>query len=177
MPFLFRKLPLEGNDAHLEAHSIGEVINLLGSVSPDDQHVFPARRIDPRFDLQDLIRTFKDPQHVAIRLRWMHGPSPRVTAFDRTVSAHARTRLALSRQPRTVLVIDDQHISRRGYFPRQQQQPPQSSPLQQHFSQQQDSPQQSQQALAAATLAGAGLPLPRNGNTARTMDENFMDQR
>jgi hypothetical protein len=91
MPFLFRKLPLEGNDAHLEAHSIGEVINLLCSVNPDDQHVFPARRIDPRFDLQDLIRTFEDPQHVAIRLRWMHGPSPRVTASDRTVSAQPVT--------------------------------------------------------------------------------------
>ena len=73
MPLLFRKLPLEGNNAHLEAHSISEVMNLLGSVSPDDQHVFPARRIDPRFYLQDLIRTFEDPQHVAIRLRWMHG--------------------------------------------------------------------------------------------------------
>jgi hypothetical protein len=44
--------------------------------------------------------------------------------------------------------------------------------LQQHFSQQQDSPQQSQQA-AAADFAGAGLPA-KNGNTARTMDDNFM---
>jgi hypothetical protein len=45
--------------------------------------------------------------------------------------------------------------------------------LQQHFSQQQDSPQQSQQAPAAAGLAGAGFA-PKNGNTARTMDDNFM---
>jgi len=61
----------------------------------------------------------------------------------------------------------------RCYFPLQQQQPPQSSPLQQHFSQQQDSPQQSQQAPAAAALAGAGFP-PKNGNTARTIDDSFM---
>jgi hypothetical protein len=64
-----------------------------------------------------------------------------------------------------------------GYCARQQQQPPQSSPLQQHLSQAQDSPQQSQQARAAGIFARGGLRLPRNGSTARTMDENVMKQR
>jgi hypothetical protein len=103
VPLLYRKLSLEGNHTHLEAHCISEAMNPLGSVRPNDQHVFPTRSIDARLNLQCLTRTLEDPQHIPTHrhqiVRCRCADDGRVGRLLRTAAAATAAVIALAAAP------------------------------------------------------------------------------